>query len=88
MGGLCSICCPNKGSVDGFANPEARAGLIRSENLTAEALLQTRIPPAPLLKDINFAAIADDAQIADGSGSDLDEDEVQKLLEEESQNEE
>jgi hypothetical protein len=36
--------------------------LMRTENLTAEAMRQVAIPPTPLLKEISFAAIADGSE--------------------------
>jgi hypothetical protein len=53
--------------------------------MSTQAAMAIRVPPVPLLKEINFAAIADmdPEQVNDDSDTDLDEAEVEKILGEE-----
>lgn len=62
------------------------ASLIKTENITAEVVGQHVVPPAPLLKEINFAAIDDDASAEGDEDTDLDDDAVNELLNEEEEN--
>jgi hypothetical protein len=68
MGG----CCSRGAGGPGQPGPGERdniASLIRTENITAEAMRKIVGPPAPLLKEIKFAAIEDN------DDDDADEDE-------------
>jgi hypothetical protein len=67
MGG----CCSRGAGGPGQPGPGERdniASLIRTENITAEAMRKIVGPPAPLLKEIKFATIQD-------NDDDTDEDE-------------
>jgi hypothetical protein len=46
--------------ADPFAPREDVTSLIRTENLTSEAVRKAIVPPAPLLKGISFAPIDGD----------------------------
>jgi hypothetical protein len=79
-------CFRQAGNTDLVLDPRAdRSSLILTENMSTQAALAVRVPPAPLLKEINFAAIADvdPEQGGEESDTDLDEAEVEKLLGEE-----
>jgi hypothetical protein len=52
-------CCPKGDGDAGAKGRDDIASLIRTENLTTEAMRKSLVPPAPLLKDITFAAIID-----------------------------
>jgi hypothetical protein len=78
--GVCASICPKAETPLAKVNPDMST-LFRSENTTAEALLHAQVPPPPLLKEINFAAINEDAN--NENDTDVDDDELQQLLEEE-----
>jgi hypothetical protein len=64
MGG----CCSRGAGGPGQPGPGERdniASLIRTENITAEAMRKIVGPPAPLLKEIKFGAIVDNDDDAD-----------------------
>lgn len=90
------LCCSNASKKDteydsiGKGNDDSNV-LVRSDNPSTSALSRANVPAPPLLKEINFAAIADniedeedtdDAQNIDGADS-VDSDEINKLIEEE-----
>lgn len=81
--GICSSLC-NHTEASHLVDNDDIASLIKAENLTAEVMGQALVPPAPLLKEINFAAIADGNSDDDQDDiSDLDDDVVNELLNEE-----
>jgi hypothetical protein len=71
--------------VDGLKLPNDSESLFRTENMTTEAMIRAQVPPAPLLKEINFAAINEDG--GNDDGSELSEGAVNAILEEESEHE-
>jgi hypothetical protein len=60
--GVCASLCPRSpdSKADPFSSRDDVTSLIRTENLTSEAIRKAIPPPAPLLKEISFAAIAMD----------------------------
>jgi hypothetical protein len=81
--GICASICPKRGS-EILKLPDDSESLFRTENMTTEAMIRTQVPPTPLLKEINFAAINEDA--GNDDGPDLSEGAVNAILEEESEN--
>jgi hypothetical protein len=59
MGACCSK-PPGTQAQPGLSERDNVAALIRTENMTAEAMRKIVGPPAPLLKEITFAPILDD----------------------------
>jgi hypothetical protein len=72
MGGCCSKAPDSTGL--GLTGREDIASLIRTENMTTEAMRKVIGPPAPLLKEISFATIVDDddEQSTSGTGDEAD----------------
>lgn len=83
MGVCLSLCGDKKDTIQGAAFESDVASLIQTERMNTELMMRSAVPPAPLLKEINFAAIADDDIGSDDSDTDLDDDEVEQLLNEE-----
>ncbi|OHT10739.1 hypothetical protein TRFO_19866 [Tritrichomonas foetus] len=82
MGLCCSVSNSNE-NVDFYAKGDESALIDSNQNAITEAMLKANIvaPPAPLLKEINFAAIADEND--DITDSSLDDEDIQELLNEE-----
>lgn len=83
VGACLSLCSDRKDSIQRAAFESDISSLIKTDNMSTEAMMRSPVPPAPLLKEINFAAIADDDLDGDESDTDLDDDEVEQLLNEE-----
>ena len=78
--GACFSAC----SKEGQQGEQDVASLIKTENMSTEAMTKSAVPPAPLLKEINFAAI-EDGDEGEEDDTDLDDGEFQQLLDEEAE---
>lgn len=81
MGLCCSVSTPNDAN-NSKQNGDESSLINSNQNAITEAMSQDfAVPPAPLLKEINFAAINEE----DGNASDssLNDDDIKEILNEE-----
>lgn len=81
--GVCFSLCGGLDRPESAGQGDA-ASLIKTDNMSTEAMMKSVVPPAPLLNEINFEAIGDDD--GDDEDEDLDESEVRELLADEEEN--
>ena len=82
MGLCCSVSAGNETTASSLRGDESSL-MTGHQNGITEAMLKANLitPPAPLLKEINFAVVDDNAE--DVSDSSIDEQDIDDLLNEE-----